>query len=490
MPYQDDVFISYAHLDDVPLTEDRDGWVSELHRALKVRVAQLLGEQAEIWRDPKLNGNDVFSDVIMARLKRAALLVSVLTPRYVQSEWCMREVMEFCAMTAGEGGLAVGDKARVFKVIKTPVELDHHPEPIRPLLGYAFYKTDPESGRIRELDRVFGPEAQREFWIKLDDLAQDVVTLLKMLSEDTPEPQPTKARVYLAQTTADARSWYDQIRRDLQGHGYQVLPDKELPCEQQELESVVRACLARSRLSVHIIGADFGMVPEGGRKSIIAAQNDLATELNHRADFARLVWIPEGLSPRDERQAAYWEELRADPRIQQGADLLECPLEDLNTQIHALLEAPELAESPFVAAACDGALVYLICDAGDFTAASAVADALFESGCSVVMPCFDGSEATVRQDHEEKLRGAQGVIIYHASGNELWLHRKVRELRRSAGLGRSEPLLATAVLIAPPASERAGWQRLDIGRILQQSGPLSPALLQDFLSDLRQRATA
>jgi hypothetical protein len=489
MPYENDLFISYAHLDNLPLTEDSSGWVSEFHRALEVRVAQLLGEKPQIWRDLKLSGNDAFSDVIFTTLKGTALLVSVLTPRYVQSDWCVRELLEFCATTAASGGLLINDKSRVFKVIKTPVDVAHHPEPIRPLLGYEFYKTDPDSGRIRELDRVFGPEAQREFWVQLDDLAQDIVTLLKTLDANTPEPQTPKGTVYLAQTTSDARGWHDQIRRDLQGHGYQVLPDRELPCEQHELENVVRACLTRSRLSVHIIGADFGMVPEGGRKSIIEVQNDLATEFDSRADFSRLVWIPEGLSPRDERQAAYWDALRADPRIHQGADLLESPLEDLNTHIHAVLEGPAQAASPFVEGGGDGELVYLICEAGDFSAASAVADALFNCGCSVLMPRYDGSEAALRQDHEEKLRGARGVIIYHRSGNELWLHRKVRELRRSAGLGRSEPLLATAVLVAPPASEQPGWQRLDVARILHQSGPFSPTILQDFLSDLRRRAT-
>jgi hypothetical protein len=32
-----------------------------LHRALKIRLAQLLGEDPAIWRDPKLQGNDDFN---------------------------------------------------------------------------------------------------------------------------------------------------------------------------------------------------------------------------------------------------------------------------------------------------------------------------------------------------------------------------------------------------------------------------------------------
>src|SRR3954465_10448965 len=54
--YDTDAFISSAHMDNVELVEGRRGWVANLHRALEVRVGQLLGKQPHIWRDPKLSG--------------------------------------------------------------------------------------------------------------------------------------------------------------------------------------------------------------------------------------------------------------------------------------------------------------------------------------------------------------------------------------------------------------------------------------------------
>ena len=70
MNYEGDAFISYAHLDDVELIEGGKGWVANLHRALAVRVAQLLGKPPQIWRDPKLQGNDFFADHLVERLQR------------------------------------------------------------------------------------------------------------------------------------------------------------------------------------------------------------------------------------------------------------------------------------------------------------------------------------------------------------------------------------------------------------------------------------
>ena len=57
------------------------------------------------------------------------------------------------------GTECVGDRSRIFKVVKTPVPLDKHPPELALMLGYEFFKTDPETGRVRELDNVFGAQA-------------------------------------------------------------------------------------------------------------------------------------------------------------------------------------------------------------------------------------------------------------------------------------------------------------------------------------------
>jgi hypothetical protein len=83
MIFESDAFISYAHLDNVELIEGHKGWVSNLHRALEVRVAQLLGKQPQIWRDPKLQGNDFFAEALVDKLRRVAILVPVVSPQRV-----------------------------------------------------------------------------------------------------------------------------------------------------------------------------------------------------------------------------------------------------------------------------------------------------------------------------------------------------------------------------------------------------------------------
>jgi len=72
MEFENDVFVSYAHIDDQALIKGQTGWISNLHRHLQVRLEQLLGKEARIWRDPTLQGNDVFADRVVDRLPGVA----------------------------------------------------------------------------------------------------------------------------------------------------------------------------------------------------------------------------------------------------------------------------------------------------------------------------------------------------------------------------------------------------------------------------------
>src|SRR5262252_5964496 len=239
--FEGNAFISYAHLDNIELVEGHKGWVANLQRALQARLGQLLGRDAAIWWDPKLQGNDYFAVTLVERLQRVAALVTIVSPRYCKSEWGRKEIDAFCEAASQQAcGIRVGDKARIFKVLKTPVPPDQHPPELQSLLGYEFFKVDSETGRVRELDEVFGPEAQRDFWLRLDDLAHDICTLLEMLEVPgqaaTEEPAKKTEAVYLAETTSDLREQRESLRRDLIQHGYEVLPATVLPTIAADLE--------------------------------------------------------------------------------------------------------------------------------------------------------------------------------------------------------------------------------------------------------------
>jgi hypothetical protein len=509
MDFEGDAFISYAHLDNVELVEGRKGWVANLHRALEVRVAQLLGKSPHIWRDPKLQGNDLFAETLVEKLRRVAVLVTVVSPRYVKSEWTIRELKEFWTAAEAQGGIRVGDKARVFKILKTPVSLDKTPPELRMLLGYEFFKVDPETGRIRELDEVFGADAQREFWIKLDDLAHDLVALLEDLHDGEHVPAPAepltpaaeapvappavqpgpsaKGAVFLAETTSDLREQRDLLRRDLLQHGYTVLPAQPLPHVADEAAALIRDDLARCRMSVHLIGKSYSLVPEGSTTSLIEMQHELATERARDERFLRLLWVPDDMQVTDPRQRELVDRLRLDPRIEGRADLLETMFEDLRTTLRDWLTREPKAPARLEAAPAAGPTpqLYLIADQRDAELIGPWADALFDEHLEVIRPFFDGDESAIREYHEENLTLCDGVLIFYGAGNSLWLQRKLRELQKAPGYGRTKPRPVVGVCLVGPRSAEKERFRSHEALVIPQWDGVSLAALQPFIAQLK-----
>ena len=508
MEFAGDAFISYAHLDNVELVEGRKGWVANFHRALEVRVGQLLGKSPKIWRDPKLSGNDLFAETLIDQLKQVALLVSVVSPRYLKSEWTMRELNEFWRAAGEQGGIHVSHKARVFKVLKTPVPLDRTPPELRTLIGYEFFKVDPETGKIRELDEVFGPDAHRDFWLKLDDLAHDIVELLEAMEHpdraSTPIEQAralvadvvSKAApdaVYLAETTSDLRDEREAIRRGLQQQGYTVLPDRTLPHVAAEAESAIRADLARSRMSIHPIGRTYSLVPEGGTRSLVEIQHELASERAAQGRFSRLIWMPGGLKVEDPRQKQVVDRLRLDPRIKDHADLLETYFEDLRTTMQVWLKADRSPAAPAgrvpASAQTRPPVVYVIADERDTPLLGPWTNGLFEQRLEIIQPIFSGNESEIREFHEESLATCDGVIILHGAGNELWLRRKLREIQKSPGYGRTRPQPRIAIcLIAPRTPEKERFRTHEASVVAAWDG-VSIDALRPFITQLKAGAS-
>ena len=504
MHFDGDAFISYAHLDNQELIEGRKGWVANLHRALEIRVGQLLGKEPHIWRDPKLQGNDFFADTLVDRLRRVAVLVAVVSPRYIRSEWTRRELEEFWKAAETQGGVKLHEKARVFKVLKTPVPLDQQQPELRALLGYEFFRIDPETGRVRELDEVFGAEAQREFWIKLDDLAHEMCALLERIEgEDAAGNAPAGlGSVYLADTTSDLREQRDLIRRDLLQQGYEVLPTEPLPYVAADVMAAVRANLSRCSMSVHLLGRNYSLVPEGGSESLVEIQNELAIERGREGSFSRLLWIPDGIEVTDARQRAVLDRIRTDPRIDEHSDVLETYLEDFRTALQERLERARTPPRPAAGSEDPSAdtgrgakpaapsastvpSVYLIYDQRDAAVASTWADQLFEQHIEVLHPLFDGDETDIREYHDENLRTCDGVVIVFGAGNEAWVRRKMREMQKAAGYGRTLPPPALAILLAEPRTPEKDRFRTHEATVGSASAAADPAALTAFIARLR-----
>jgi hypothetical protein len=134
--------------------------------------------------------------------------------------------------------------------------------------------------------------------------------------------------------------------------------------------------------------------------------------------------------------------------------------------------------------------VYVICDRQDVAAVEPLEDHFYASGLEVKVPIFEGDEETFARIHQETLKLCDAVLIYFGQASAQWVEMKLMDLLKAPGYGRTKPWLAQAVYLAPPDDRRKERFRTRSADVIREAGGFDPALLQSFVSRLRDARPA
>jgi hypothetical protein len=455
MSFARDAFISYAHIDNEPLPNEKDGWVTIFDKALRQVLSRFTGKVASIWRDEKLQGNDIFSDEILSQFPETAVLVSVLSPRYLKSEWCSKEMTQFYEVAEKTGGIVIGNKCRIFKIIKTPFGKDESLPPevaavLGPMLGYEFYHLDSDN-TPQELDPAYGDSARQDFLKTVTRVAWQIKELLEVMSS-APTTAKAKPAIYLAECTRDRRDARATLEAELKRLGYDIVPDSQLPTDSAEYVAEVERQLQRCELSIHLVGSSYGVVPDGTDQSVVALQNDAAVRISRKSGLARVISVPADLQTTDPRQQAFINALHQDAGLQFGADLITGGIEDLKCAVRDALARVERATSTPVATR-DETMVYVICDPRDIQATVPLAKSLIARGIRVELTVFDGDAAAVREANEQLMTTASAIVLFWGAGDDTWRAYQQSDIRKNQGVRRDNPP-KTITYVAGPATSK------------------------------------
>ena len=499
MDVNKEILLCYAEADDVPVESGLKGWITNFHKFLSTLLSQISRDVPTI----KLVTESNFSGV---DFESSGAVLAVTTPNLAKQKDFTAALNAYGKRKRSSGDLVLGGIASFFKVLKGPYDPDGYFKEYIDLISYDFYLIDPLTGDPQEFTRFFGSDAERSYWMKLVDMAYDINQLLinqqKGLVDE--EEFPRDKTVYLASTGVDMVIQRDIIKRELNRHGYKVMPNHSLPKEAKALDRMVREDLTKCRLAIHMVGEDYGYKPKGSELSVVDIQNRIASEhtfqmveynkKNEKKEpFSRLVWVSPDLKNVTERQKIFIEDLKSDAASLEEAEVLQITLQELKTIVREELVTGGRFKSKRDIQGLESSrkeedktqIIYLIHDKRDGADIEEMNKYLEAQGYKVVSPSYEGDLVDLRYIHQENLRRCDASIIYFGSSTEDWIKTKLQDLLKAPGFGRIKPLKAKAVYMK---GDREGIDLEQFEKnnamVLGRNGTFSPDQLKPFLTKL------
>jgi len=164
------IFISYARQDNEPTLPGHEGWVEILRRVVDLRLRLLLGSDVLTFFNRSLPFADG-QDALQEAVRSADAFVAIVSPSYLCSSWCMRELQQFLGNNRHDTGL--------YPVYKTALDRDSLAEipALANRVGYQFYRSD--EGHEFPFDPNLGKKGEREFLNVADALTHDIARNLR-----------------------------------------------------------------------------------------------------------------------------------------------------------------------------------------------------------------------------------------------------------------------------------------------------------------------
>jgi hypothetical protein len=457
-----DIYISYAKEDNYPLQGAEQGWISTFQNYLKQILKQVLKRQPfflSLSNQTELSGEE---------FKKIKVIVCVISPEFISNKSCLQNL---------ETILELKNK-KIFKVIKSKVDPTLVPSELKELKAYDLSRNN------RQTEELFLQEPGEDNysenqWTKLYDLAVDI-------SKELITPKVAKAGqksryIYLSETYPQYDKEKVLIKRELEKHGWIVLPNEKYPENVDDLENFVLENLEKCSTSIHLIGSVFANQSSYAESYTIEVENRLAAEYSSKnsqldADyeailkFKRFIWIAPELKKSGERHKSFIENFLRNGESIEGAEILQTPLEDFKCIIKTNLESPIILPGTNK---INKNSIYLIYDKADQKEAEELSTFFEQTGLEVLRPVFKGGLTEIRKQHFTNLNNCNATIILFGKVNEKWVQMKALDLLKCPAFGRTRLMEARVIYtVGNRKIEREFYKKIDIEILEKRSDDL------------------
>lgn len=297
--YEYDIFISYAHVDNIAFPGQTDGWIEQFYKNLNLMLAKRFGrlDMVKIWWDnKKLDGSVLFDQSIEAGIKKSAIMICLNSPGYMASDYCKQELDIFYKKAQAEkAGLKVIDRSRIINVLLNNIPFKEWPKELSGTSGFPFNDAQ-EPDDFGETVDTLSPE----FRTQMQNVRDAVFHLLTDFqkannieeTETAPETNPDAFTIYLGEVADTLRTPRKRIIAELEKKGFNVVAGVPPPDEAGAHENATKEAIAKSHLAIHLLDEYPGREIVG-TPDIWYPQKQ--TELALNSGKSQMIWVPSEL---------------------------------------------------------------------------------------------------------------------------------------------------------------------------------------------------
>ena len=310
--YTYDIFISYSHVDNATILGQQNGWIENFYKNLSLLLAKRLGKMDAVkiwWDNKKLDGSKLFDESIETGIQQSAIMLSLVSPGYLASDYCRKELSLFHHKICSEPvGNKIGDRSRIINVLLNNVHYTKWPEELKGTTGFAFHDAAGAEDFGDPLDAA-NPAYIQQLKLLRDAIVslfesfpktEEANTQMAIASEE--EKKPETFAIYFGEVADTLRTIRKRTIAELEKKGYTVFcgvppPDEETAHQQKVLE-----CMEKANLSVHLLDQYPGKeIVDKTELWYPQKQAELALTL----EKPKLIWMPDEIEIEDVEEDNY-----------------------------------------------------------------------------------------------------------------------------------------------------------------------------------------
>jgi hypothetical protein len=465
-PFEYDIFISYARVNDLPWPGTDTGWVTHFKRCLSTALTQEFGRDniVAVWHDrDRIGGGMHFDDAIKEGINKSAVFLALFSNGYVAEEcYCTKELDLFHGKAQKDGyGLRVGHYDRIWNLRLQQIEFDQWPEALAGREGYKFHRDD-LPGRPPPPGPLFDAQFERMFadLVHMLRAFKTVVAQKQNEARQAETPGAGSQTVFMAHVKGsllrkERRRAIDELKRT----GVNVRTGVPPPSEFAEHERRVSEELTDADLSVHMLEEDPGGEIDGAPDKFFYREQ---VEIGKRLGKRQLIRVPKTLEVEAVEDPAHREFLSGLEAEAAGGALKLVREAPTRIAAEILAELEMLKRQPAAASAAAQApgqsVALLDIHPGDSKFAMELSPVFLEERVELrIRPEGDGPRDNVSQ-FEGSFRQARVLVIIFGRVAAEWVCQRIVSVQQFF-VKQQCPLRFCGVYIPPPAPLHAPLRR-------------------------------